>query len=45
MVLQVTTSQDGILLNTLKVSSRFQHFAYMSTKPLPQRHQTCNHFE
>ncbi len=37
MVLQVTTSRDGILLNTLQASSRLPHFAYMSTKLLPYK--------
>ncbi len=32
MVLQVTTSWDGILLNTLQESSLLPQFAYMSTK-------------
>jgi hypothetical protein len=45
MTFQVTTSQDGILLNTLQASSMLPHFAYMSTKLWKQRHQTHNHFE
>ncbi len=32
MAFQVTTSQDGILSNTLQDSSMLPHFAYMSTK-------------
>jgi hypothetical protein len=34
MVVQVTTSSDGILLNTIQTSSTPPHFAYMSTKLL-----------
>jgi hypothetical protein len=42
---KVTTSQDGILLNTHQASSTLPHFAYMSTRLHPKRHQTQNHFE
>ncbi len=34
MVIQVTTFQDGILLNTLKAPKMLPNFAYMSTKLL-----------
>jgi hypothetical protein len=37
MVLQVTTTWDGILLNTPQASSRLPHFAYMSTKLFPTK--------
>jgi len=45
MVLQVTTSWDGILLNTLGASSMLPHFPYWQPSYCPQRHQTHNHFE
>ncbi len=35
MVVQVTTSQDGIFFNTLSASSMLAHFTYMSIKLLP----------
>jgi len=35
MVVQVTTSQDGILLNISQTSSMLPHFAYISTKWFP----------
>jgi hypothetical protein len=35
MVVQVTTSWDGILLNILQPSSMLPHFAYISTKLFP----------
>jgi hypothetical protein len=35
MVVQVTTSRDGILLNILQASSMLLHFAYLKTKLFP----------
>ncbi len=37
MVVQVTTSWDGILMNNFQVSSMLPHFAYMSTKLFPTK--------
>jgi hypothetical protein len=37
MAFQVTTSQDGILSNTLQASSILPHFAYMSSKLVPTK--------
>jgi hypothetical protein len=37
MAVQVTTLEDGILLNTLEAPSMFPHFAYMSTKLFPHK--------
>ncbi len=43
IVFQVTTFQDGILLNTCQAASVLQHFAYISNKLFPTK--IWDHFE